>query len=226
VTALDARVRARAGALELDLDLHVDERGLALVGPNGAGKTTTLLALLGVRRSEGPIHVGGHALHDLPPEERGLAYLPQHYALFPHLTAAGNVAFALRGRDRTARARAVLERLDAGHLADRLPAALSGGERQRVALARALAVSPRALLLDEPFAALDVEARDEVRAFLAAELRALARPFIVVTHDRADLEALGAPLCVLEGGRAVQRGALAELEAAPANRFVARLVTP
>jgi molybdate transport system ATP-binding protein len=110
-----------------------------------------------------------------------------------------------------------------GEVGDRRPDALSGGERQRVALARALAAAPRALLLDEPFAALDVETRAEVRDFVARTLRALERPFVVVTHDLADAAALSAPVAVMEEGRIVQRGTVAELTRAPATPYVARL---
>jgi molybdate transport system ATP-binding protein len=233
MTTLRADFALGAGAPRLELDVEVDERGLVLVGPNGAGKTTTLLALLGlVRPARGTIAADGALLFDagrgldVPPEQRRLAYLPQDLALFPHLSAADNVAFGLAGRPRRARraqARALLDRLGVGALADRRPATLSGGERQRVALARALAVEPRALLLDEPLAALDAEARAEVRAFLCATLRELGRPFIVVSHDGGDVRALGAPVVVLEGGRVVQRGDAAALARAPATPFVARL---
>jgi molybdate transport system ATP-binding protein len=202
------------------------------VGPNGAGKTTVLLAMVGARRpSRGRITIADDVLFDgdsridQPTEERGLAYLPQNYALFPHLTAVANVAFGLRGprAGRLERARSMLERLGVGAVADRRPGALSGGEQQRVALARALAPSPRALLLDEPLAALDVESRESVRAFLVAELRTQQRPFIVIAHDRDDVRAFAAPVAVVEHGRVVQRGELATLEASPASAFTARL---
>ncbi len=239
MTGLQATLRKRLPGLELDLELAVAGRPagpLALVGPNGAGKTTTLLALLGlVRPDAGHIALGGEVLFDgergldLPAEERGIAYLPQDYALFPHLTAAGNVAFALAclrpappARQRQERARALLDRVGALACADRHPHALSGGERQRVALARALARTPRALLFDEPFAALDAGARGEVRAFLRARLRELGLPALVVTHDRADVAGLDASVLVIEQGRVVQRGTLAELEARPASAYVAR----
>ncbi|HSR96124.1 MAG TPA: ABC transporter ATP-binding protein [Kofleriaceae bacterium] len=232
MTVLAANFAIRLGALDLEVALEVDDRGLVLVGPNGAGKTSVLLALLAARRpSRGRIAIASDVLFDstddidCPTEERGIAYLPQSYALFPHLTAAQNVAFGIRGprHERIERARSLLERLGVGSVADRRPAALSGGEQQRVALARALAPSPRAILLDEPLAALDVESRGSVRSFLVAELRALHRPFIVITHDRDDVRAFNAPVAVLERGRIVQRADAAALEASPATPFAARL---
>jgi molybdate transport system ATP-binding protein len=233
MTALVAHVCVRLGALDLDVALEVDERGLVLVGPNGAGKTSVLLSMVGARRpSRGRVTIAGDVLFDSAggvdraTEERGLAYLPQDYALFPHLTAAKNVAFGMRGprAERIEKARALLDRLRVGSVADRLPGALSGGEQQRVALARALAPAPRALLLDEPLAALDVESRRSVRAFLVAELREQHRPFIVITHDRDDVRAFDAPVVVVEHGRVVQRAEPAALEASPATSFAARLL--
>jgi molybdate transport system ATP-binding protein len=236
VTALDIDVQVQRGSLALALAATVGKRPLAIVGPNGAGKTTTLLALAGiVRPRAGHIRVGDDLLFDasagvdLPPESRGLAYVPQDYALFPHLTARLNVEFALRclpaGASRPARraeARAWLDRVGALATEDRRPAALSGGERQRVALARALATAPRALLFDEPFAALDASARDDLRRYLAERLAQLGLPALVVTHDAADVEALGADVLALENGAVVQQGTLAELRAAPATAYVAR----
>jgi ABC-type sulfate/molybdate transport systems ATPase subunit len=235
---LEVAVSARAGALALEVRLSADARPLVVVGPNGAGKTSLLLAILGiVRPHAGRIACGGAVLFDgeagveVPPEARGIAYVPQDYGLFPHLSAADNVAFALAcaprpppRAERQARALAALREVGAEALAARRPAVLSGGERQRVALARALARPPRALLLDEPFAALDPDARDELRAFLADRLRALGRPALVVSHDVDDARALGARLAVMEGGALVQQGTLDELARAPATPYVARLI--
>jgi molybdate transport system ATP-binding protein len=233
---LEADIRMNLGQLGLDLRLAAEDRVLAIAGPNGAGKTTTLLALLGIVRPDaGRISLGATVLFDaaakidVPTEDRGLAYVPQDYALFPHLSAEENVAFALacgpgaKGRrQRREEARALLARVGVLACADRLPASLSGGERQRVALARALGRSPRALLFDEPFAALDVGVRTEIRGYLRDRLAELGLPAVVVTHDRADVEALGAEVLILEAGRVVQRGTLADLEANPATEYVAR----
>jgi molybdate transport system ATP-binding protein len=230
---LTVDVRATIGALPLAVALTTDGGPLIVVGPNGAGKTSALLLALGVLRpAAGRVVLGGDVLFDsatgtdVAAEDRRIGYLPQDYGLFPHLTAAANIEFALgcRGGARSGhrdRARALLADLEIGALADRRPATLSGGERQRVALARALAIEPRALLLDEPLAALDVGARRAVRGFLAATLARLGLPAIVVTHDAADAVALGDRIAVIESGRLVQTGSLADLRAAPASPFVA-----
>jgi molybdate transport system ATP-binding protein len=234
---LHARVTARVGSLELDVELATPGT-LVLIGPNGAGKTSLLSLLLGVLPVEtGRIEVGGRILFDtptgidVPPEARRLGYVPQDYALFPHLSAGQNVEFALEcaapeltPAARRREAEALLSELGLGALGGRRPRALSGGEKQRVAHARALAASPQALLLDEPLAALDVHARREVRAFLASYLERLALPTIVVTHDARDARALGDRLLVLEGGKVTQSGTWDELLSRPASRFVERFV--
>jgi molybdate transport system ATP-binding protein len=239
MTTLEVKLALRVGTLSIDLSLEVDPAGLMLLGPNGSGKTTVLLAILGLQRprpESGRVVLGGDVLFDattgrnLPPEQRGIAYVPQDYALFPHLTAAENVEFALSclphppdRRSRFRRARELLDGLGIQHAADRAPGRLSGGERQKVALARALATDPRALLLDEPLAALDVEARDSTRELLAQHLGRLGRPFIVVTHDPSDAQAFGTPIAVLENGRILQRGSPSEIRQDPASPHVAKL---
>jgi len=236
---IDIDVRARVGALDLLVHLSVPAGVLALLGPNGAGKSTALLCALGVHRpAAGCIALGDRVLFDaarridLPIEERGFGYVPQHYALFPHLTALDNVAFALactRVRPRPSRharrerARATLRALGVEHVADRMPATLSGGEAQRIALARALVTEPAGLLLDEPFAALDVRTRPAMRERLRAELAALGRPAIIVTHDLDDAAALAARIAVMEHGRVVQVDTLDALRERPATSFVAEL---
>ena len=222
---LEARVRKRIGALELDVRLAVGADAVLVAGPNGSGKSTLLRLLLGVLRPDsGSIALDGRTLFDgridLPPEERRLGYLPQDYALFPHLDVLANVAFGLPRNDRRRRAVEWLERLDAGHLAARRIGALSGGERQRVALARALAREPRALLLDEPFASLDQGARRELRGSLRRWLNAWRLPALIVSHDLLDAEVAG-HIAVLENGRIVQEGTPEQLRASPASGFVA-----
>jgi molybdate transport system ATP-binding protein len=238
LNSLRARVEARVGDLRIDVTLDTAPGTLVIVGPNGAGKTSLLLALLGALAVErGQISVGDEVLFnadlriDVPLEGRRLGYVPQDYALFPHLTVRQNLEFALAsmpsppGRSsRAARVDAVLRDLELDALAGRRPQTLSGGEKQRVALARALSVEPRALFLDEPLAAFDVHARGEVRGFLAAYLARLALPSLVVTHDAFDAIALGHRIAVLEGGRITQVGTFAELASRPGSRFVEEFV--
>ncbi len=234
---LRARLQGEVGKLSIDLALETSGAQV-LVGPNGAGKTTTLLMLLGVLPVQrGHIQVGDRVLLDTatsidrPVEQRQLGYVPQEYALFPHLTVRQHLAFAVAcapgAVERSARAKladALLSELALESIADRRVRSLSGGEKQRVALARALSVGPRALLLDEPLSALDVHARRDVREFLAGYLVRLQIPTIVVTHDAADAKLLGERIAVLERGRIVQLGSWESLRAAPATEFVRELV--
>lgn len=235
---LQVRAKATVGRLLLDVEFDTGPGTLALIGPNGAGKSSLLSHVLGVLPVEqGRIAVANDVLFDragrvdVPTERRRLGYLPQDYALFPHLTVRENVAFALASatpsQPRAARAQQVAELLTELGLetyADRSTRTLSGGEKQRVALARALSVAPRALLLDEPLAALDVHSRGEVRDFLAAYLEKLALPTIVVTHDAADARLLGQRIAVLERGKITQLGTWEELSTTPRSRFVEEFV--
>jgi len=236
---LTVQLVARVGRLALDVTLAPTAGTLAVVGPNGAGKTSLLLLLLGVLApARGRVALGDRVLYDaergvdVPVEARRIGYVPQDYALFPHLDVRGNVEFALARspsrpkRDaRVARALSVLRDLGIDHLSAHLPETLSGGEKQRVALARALSVEPHALVLDEPLSALDVHARREVRAFLGALLRKLAIPTLIVTHDPDDARLLGDRIAVMDQGRVVQCGAWDELVRSPATPFVAELVS-
>ena len=236
--SLRARLTTKVERVLIDVELDPAPGSLVVVGPNGAGKTSLLMLLLGALQVErGRIAVGAHIVLDtemsidVPLEHRRLGYVPQDYALFPHLTVRGNVEFALAssmselGRaERAHRVDRLLEDLELASLADRRTQALSGGEKQRVALARALSVEPVALLLDEPLAALDVHARREVRDFLAAYLASVGIATLVVTHDPLDARALGDRIAVLEAGHFTQVGTWEELAARPASRFVEELV--
>jgi len=230
VLELDLEVARDGFALEVALSLAAGPT--ALVGPNGAGKSTLLRAVLGavpVRR--GRIVLDGHTLLDteagtsVPTEERRVAWVPQEYALFPHLTVLENIAFGVPGPTGRARADALIGQLGLNPLRSRRPGALSGGERQKVALARALATEPRVLLLDEPLAALDADTRETTRVFLAETLHRLAIPSLVVTHEMRDVVALAGPVVLLEAGRIRSTGTLDLFRASPPSDFARSLVT-
>ena len=217
----DFTLPLRAFALELALDVS---RTVALVGPSGAGKSSVLRVVAGLAEPRrGRVSLDGERWLDtarglsLPPERRRVGLVFQDYALFPHLSVRGNVAFGANGRP----VDELLERFRIGHLATAHPRQLSGGERQRVALARALARDPAVLLLDEPLAALDAHTKAEVRHELAELLRALALPVLLVTHDYEDAAALADEVGVLVEGRLRQLGPPAELVARPRDAFVA-----
>lgn len=234
---LTAHFALRRGDLALAVDLAVAAgETVALVGPNGAGKSTCLLALAGLLPIDsGRIELGGEGLDAgpggpfVPPAARCVGLVLQEPLLFPHETALDNVAYGPRSRGvpRAAARRAALEwlqRVGLGDVAGSSPRALSGGQAQRVALARALAAAPRLLLLDEPLAAVDATARASLRRELAAHLRGFAGPRLVVTHDAVDAFALADRIAVLEAGRVVQMGTVAEICSRPRSRYVADLV--
>ena len=226
---LEVAIGRHLGPLDLRIRLSLDREVVLLAGPNGAGKSTLLRLLLGILSPEsGRIALNGRALFDaeagidVAPEDRRLGYVPQDYALFPHLDVLENAMFglaSLRRAERRSRAEEWLGRLGVRHLAARFPAALSGGERQRVALARALARSPEAILLDEPFASLDPVARRELRVSLRGWLREWRLPALIVSHDPADA-VLSDRIAVVEQGQVVQQGTLEELREAAASSFV------
>lgn len=211
-------LRARDREFRLELKFASDADVTVLFGPSGAGKTQTLYAIAGLMRPEhGAIRIGDATLFDsarkidLPPHRRGIGYVFQDYALFPHLNVLQNVAFAtsrsavLNPRRAPAEVYALLARFALGKLAMSHPHELSGGQRQRVALARALAAKPRLLLLDEPFAALDAPLRARLRDELLAVRAQFSVPMVVITHDPDDVAALGGQVVGVESGRVVER---------------------
>ncbi|CAI4031563.1 Molybdate/tungstate import ATP-binding protein WtpC [Nitrospira tepida] len=205
-----------------------------LFGPSGSGKTTLLRCLAGLERpDDGTIQFDGERWLDLregivrSPQARALGYMSQDYALFPHCTVAGNLAFGLRALSRAERRQRIGETLRLLHiedLADRRPAQLSGGQQQRVALARAIVRRPRLLLLDEPLSALDAPTRARLCGELRGLLKRLAIPAVVVTHDWAEALSLGDTMVVMNHGRVVQSGTPQEVFTRPLDAEVARVV--
>jgi molybdate transport system ATP-binding protein len=234
---LDAHVGLEIEDFELDVELEVAPGELlAVLGPNGSGKTTLLRALAGLAPlARGHIRLDGAVLDDpvgevfVPPQQRPVGVVFQSYLLFEHLSAIDNVAFGLRARgtpraEARRRASDWLARVGLADHARARPRELSGGQAQRVALARALATDPRLLLLDEPLAALDVATRRQVRRDLRRYLDGFDGVRILVTHDPVDAYALADRVAIVDQGRIVQSGTIAEITAHPRSRYVAELV--
>lgn len=214
---VDIRKTLRSGERSFELNARFESasRRVVIYGPSGAGKSQLLKALAGLTTPDrGSIEVAGRRLFDsgagidLAPQRRQVAYLFQDYALFPHLNVRQNIGFGLRRGWRNPLAgadgetiRHWLRAFELEHVAHQFPHELSGGQRQRVALARALAPRPSALLLDEPFAALDPGLRARMRGELDALQRELAIPMILITHDPEDVSAFGEHVLRMEQGR-------------------------
>jgi len=210
------------------IDLTVaDGEFMVLVGPSGCGKSTTLRMIAGLEEvSAGRMVIGGTDVTDAPPAERGVAMVFQSYALYPHMTVAENMGFALRvaGRPRQEVDEAVRRAaasLQLEKLLDRKPRALSGGQRQRVAIGRAIVRSPKVFLFDEPLSNLDAALRTQMRLEMARLHERLGATIVYVTHDQVEAMTLGDRIAVFNAGRIEQVGTPAEVYRAPVNRFVA-----
>jgi molybdate transport system ATP-binding protein len=234
--SLDLAFRAQVGRLELDVELSVGNEVVAILGPNGAGKTSLLHTIAGLRAVDtGRIVIDGAVVDEpetgtfVPTQSRSVGVVFQDYLLFPFLNARDNVAFPLRSRgarrrDARARAEEWLARVGLADRFDAKPDELSGGQAQRVALARAMAADPQVLLLDEPLAALDAQARTEIRRELRDRLRGAEGARLVVTHDPVDASVLADRVVILEHGRIVQAGPMQEIALHPRSPYVADLV--
>lgn len=217
---------------DLSLELRAEER-VALLGPSGCGKTTTLRAIAGFEPVRGGrISFEGRVQSDaggvrVPAHRRGLGYVFQEFALFPHLSVEENVGFGLRKQSRADATKRIAEMLRLTGLEGleaRRPFELSGGQQQRVALARALAPSPRLLLLDEPFSSLDPNLRGTTRRHTERVLTSVGATALLVTHDRDEAMSFADRLIVMRAGRAEQAGTPEELYAAPRSAFVAEFL--
>jgi putative spermidine/putrescine transport system ATP-binding protein len=210
----------------IDLDIAQGEL-VVLLGPSGCGKTTTLRMIAGfIAPTAGEIRLGGRDITQQPPWKRNAGLVFQSYALFPHMTAAENVAFGLKMRKIapeaiTAKVADALRLVRLEGLAARLPRELSGGQQQRVALARALVIEPLVLLLDEPLSNLDAKLRAEVRVEIRDLQRKLGLTTVMVTHDQDEALTMADRLVVMSQGKVQQIGTQRELYERPANAFVA-----
>ncbi len=227
--AVTKRFGAFTAVNNVSLDIGSGEF-FALLGPSGCGKTTLLRMLAGFERpDEGRVVLDGEDIGAVPPYERPVNMMFQSYALFPHLTVAGNVAFGLRQdgwkrSDIDARVKEMLALVKLSDFAHRKPHQLSGGQRQRVALARALAKSPKVFLLDEPLGALDKKLRDETQFELMALQQRLGLSFIIVTHDQEEAMTMADRIGVMHAGKLVQVGTPAEIYEDPRTRWVAEFI--
>ncbi|MEX2250671.1 MAG: ABC transporter ATP-binding protein [Acidimicrobiia bacterium] len=217
-------------AVALDhFSLDVWEGGVVtLLGPSGCGKTTALRVIAGFESGGGSIEIHGRRVLDdnifVPPEKRKVGMVFQDYALFPHMTVAGNVSYGLPKGDRTRRMASVLELVGLTELENRMPNELSGGEQQRVALARALAPEPEVILFDEPFSNLDASLRDRVRRELRSILTEARTTAVFVTHDQEEALATSDIVAVMKDGRILQADTPAELYSNPSDPWVAEFL--
>jgi molybdate transport system permease protein len=220
---LTFQFRRRLGSFELNVAWTTRARRLAILGPSGSGKTLTLRLLAGLDRADTCVlRLGQHDLSRLPAEARGVAYVPQNYALFPHMTVARQLLFPAGAEVLVARH--WLDRLGLSSLEDRLPAALSLGQQQRVALARALVRPATLVLLDEPFSALDAPLRRRLRGELQHLQRKIEATMVIVTHDPDEAALLGDEILVLHEGRVLQTGTTEAVFKRPVSETVARLL--
>lgn len=226
VRGLVKRYGAFAAVAGIDLEIRRGEF-LTLLGPSGSGKTTLLMMIAGFQEAtEGDILLDGTSIAGTPAEKRNFGMVFQGYALFPHMTVAENIGYALsvRGRPKaeiSAKVAEMLELVQLQGLETRLPAQLSGGQQQRVALARALSFSPPVLLLDEPLGALDRKLRIEVQGQLKDLHRRVGTTFIYVTHDQDEALSMSDRVVIMRAGRVEQVGTPEELYTGPRSEFAA-----
>ena len=230
LNSLRFRITKRFGAKTVLDDFALEVRGrqfVTLLGPSGCGKSTALNIVAGlIPASEGELWIDGARMDQLPAEQRGFGMVFQNYALFPHMTVFGNIAFGLEIQRRPAaeieqRVRAMLSLVQLPELGDRYPSQLSGGQQQRVAIARALVLEPRLLLLDEPLSNLDAKLRIEMRAEIKRIHASLGLTCIYVTHDQTEALSLSDWIVVMRDGIVMQAGPPSEIYNHPKNVFVA-----
>ena len=201
-----------------------------LIGPTGAGKTVLIECVAGLQKpAGGRIYINEAPVNDLPPEARGIGYVPQDYALFPHMDVAANIAYGLveRSLNKDAidrKTEDIADLLQISHLLQRRPSTLSGGERQRVALARALVLDCKLLLLDEPFGALDQSTKQDLMPYLADIHQKMGLTVLHITHDFSEAFGLASRMGVINSGRLLQIGTVQDVFTRPVSRTIASFV--
>ncbi len=231
---LEVELKRRLPGFNLDISFSIDGEVLGILGPSGSGKTMTLQCIAGlVRPDRGSIKLNGRVLFDsakrvnLPARVRNVGLVYQNYSLFPHLSAAENIAYGIRNRPRSEadeRVRLLVKKMRLSGLEDRRPRQLSAGQQQRVAMARALAPEPEVLLLDEPFSALDSLTKEHLQLEIMEVQEFYKGSIILVTHDLAEAYRLSSRLAVYEGGKILQCGPKELIVSSPANWKVARMM--
>jgi molybdate transport system ATP-binding protein len=231
---LSLEVVKKVNGFKLEISWKIDNELAVLFGYSGAGKSLTLQLIAGLLKpDQGRIAANGDILFDsekhinVPPQHRNLGYVFQDLALFPHMSVRQNIAYGAAAVPRADRRQRVAEMLQIFHLeglAEKLPAEISGGQKQRVALARSLIRRPQALLLDEPFSALDNPLRRKMRGFLKQIHTEFNIPVILVTHDLMEAATLADVLFIYHNGKVIQRGRPQEIISQPVNHYVASLV--
>ena len=222
-------------SLEIDRELILDRvsfklaagQSLVVLGNSGAGKSKLLEVIAGlIKNQRGQIRLGGQGIDMLPPQERGIGFVFQDYALFPHMNARENILFGLNARnaseeEKSKWLKAVTAELRIDHLLERFPTELSGGQQQRVALARSMVLRPEVLLLDEPLSALDAASRERLALLIKKIQKKYRVTMLYVTHDHNEARFMGDQVLVLDAGKVVQKGSPAEIFSRPNSRFVA-----
>jgi len=231
---LSVNIKKAVNGFKLDAQWEINDELAVLFGYSGAGKSMTLQMIAGLMKPDaGAIHLNGKSVFDsaaavnLPPQARSFGYVFQDLALFPHMTVRENILYGAHGlskSERDKRCRDMMERFMIAGLENKYPNEISGGQKQRVALARALIRRPDALLLDEPFSALDAPLRSEMRNFLKEIRREFPIPVVLVTHDLTEAVALADRLIIMANGRVVQAGTPTEVLNSPSSPEVELLI--
>jgi molybdate transport system ATP-binding protein len=229
-------IKKRVNGFDLDVSWSIGNELAVLFGHSGAGKSLTLRLISGLMRPDsGVIRASGRVCFDhrqnidVPPQQRSFGYVFQDLALFPHMTVKENILYGAKGVEKAERLERLADMMDRFRIkgtADKLPAEISGGQKQRVALARALIRRPDALLLDEPFSALDIQLRIEMRAFLKQIRMEFSVPVVLVTHDVYEAYTMADTIIVYSNGRVAQTGAPSEVFTGPHAKGVEELTAP